>query len=133
MLKEFKEFISQGNVLDLAIGVVIGSAFSAIVTSLVDDLIMPLVGIFLGGVDFSGLSVQVGDAKFMYGNFLQTVVNFLIIAFCLFLVVKAANSLRRGLEEEEEVEVTTKICPYCKTEISLEATKCPNCTSELVD
>lgn len=132
MLKEFKEFISQGNVLDLAIGVVIGSAFSAIVTSLVDDLIMPLVGIFLGGVDFSGLSVQVGDAQFMYGNFIQTVVNFLIIAFCLFLVVKAANSFRRGLEEEE-VEVTTKICPYCKTEISLEATKCPNCTSELVD
>lgn len=130
MIKEFKEFISRGNVLDLAVGVVIGSAFSAIINSLVEDIITPLVGMIIGGIDFSSLSVTVGNAELMYGNFIQAIINFLIIAFCLFLVVKAANSLRRK-EEVVEEEVTTKTCPFCKSEIDIDAVRCPHCTSEL--
>lgn len=99
MIKEFREFIMRGNVLDLAVAVIIGGAFGAIVTSLVDDLIMPLVGILLGGVDFSSLSLQVGNATLRYGNFIQQVINFLIIAAALFLVVKAANTLMRKKAE----------------------------------
>jgi large conductance mechanosensitive channel len=99
VIKEFREFIMRGNVLDLAVAVIIGGAFGAIVTSLVDDLIMPLVGILLGGVDFSSLSLQVGNATLRYGNFIQQVINFLIIAAALFLVVKAANTLMRKKAE----------------------------------
>ncbi|MDO5026828.1 MAG: large conductance mechanosensitive channel protein MscL [Tissierellia bacterium] len=129
MIKEFKEFISRGNVIDLAVGVVIGGAFGAIVTSLVEDIIMPLVGLILGGLNFAGLSIKVGEAEVMYGNFIQVVVNFLIIAFCIFLVIKAINKFKKP----EEVAVTTKVCPFCKSEIDLEATRCPHCTSELVE
>lgn len=131
MIKEFKEFISQGNVLDLAVGVVIGGAFSAIINSLVNDLIMPLVGILIGGIDFTALSIKVGDAEFMYGNFIQAIVNFFIIALCLFFVVKAFNSVRK--EEVVEEKVTTKTCPFCKSEIDIDATRCPHCTSKLND
>jgi large conductance mechanosensitive channel len=104
MLKEFKEFISRGNVVDLAIAVIIGGAFGAIVSSLVNDIIMPLVGIILGGVDFGSLSIQVGEATILYGSFIQAIVNFLIIAFVLFLIVRGYNSLQAKGEEEAEKE-----------------------------
>lgn len=102
MFKEFKEFISKGNVLDLAVGVIVGGAFGKIVTSLVDDIIMPIIGLIIGGIDFSGLSFKIGDATVKYGMFIQNVVNFLIIAFSIFLVVKAVNKMRRIKPEKEE-------------------------------
>ena len=113
-IEEFKEFISRGNVLDLAIGVVIGGAFTAIVNSLVNDVIMPVVGIILGGVDFSGLSLQIGDASLTYGNFIQAVINFLLVALVLFTIVKAANKFKKQVEEApaeptEEVKLLTAI------------------------
>ena len=101
MLKEFRDFALRGNVIDLAIAVVIGAAFTAIVTSLVDDIIMPLVGVLLGGVDFSTLAITVGDASITYGNFIQTIINFLIIAFFLFLIVRSINQLKERLAKEE--------------------------------
>jgi large conductance mechanosensitive channel len=102
MLKEFREFAMRGNVIDLAVAVVIGAAFTAIVNSLVDDLIMPLVGVLLGGVDFSSLAITLGDASITYGNFIQAIINFLIIAFVLFLIVRSINRLQDRLAEEEE-------------------------------
>jgi large conductance mechanosensitive channel len=99
MLNEFKTFIARGNVLDLAVGVVIGAAFTAIVTSLVDDLINPLIGLIVGGVDFGGLSVGVGDAQFMYGNFINAIIKFLIVAWVVFLIVKAVNKMMPKKEE----------------------------------
>ena len=102
MSKEFKEFISKGNVLDLAVGVIVGGAFGKIVTSLVDDIIMPIIGLIIGGIDFSGLSLKIGDATVKYGMFIQNIVNFLIIAFSIFLVVKAVNKMRRIKPEKEE-------------------------------
>ncbi len=102
MFKEFKEFISKGNVLDLAVGVIVGGAFGKIVTSLVDDIIMPIIGLIIGGIDFSGLSLKIEDATVKYGMFIQNVVNFLIIAFSIFLVVKAVNKMRRIKPEKEE-------------------------------
>lgn len=98
----FKEFISKGNVLDLAVGVIVGGAFGKIVTSLVDDIIMPIIGLIIGGIDFSGLSLKIGDATVKYGMFIQNIVNFLIIAFSIFLVVKAVNKMRRIKPEKEE-------------------------------
>ena len=100
MLKEFKEFIERGNVIDLAVAVIIGGAFGAIITSLVDDIIMPIIGVLLGGVDFTSLSIQVGDAAILYGNFIQATVIFVIVAFVLFLVVRGYNSLKKSEEEE---------------------------------
>jgi len=102
MLKEFKEFISKGNVLDLAVGVVMGSAFSGIVTSLVNDIIMPLVGLLIGGIDFSGMKATVGDASIAYGNFIQNIVNFLIIAMSIFVFIKFINRLSKKVKKEEE-------------------------------
>ena len=104
MSKEFKEFISKGNVLDLAVGVIIGGAFGKIVTSLVDDIIMPFIGLIIGGLDFSGLSIVIGKATIKYGMFIQNVVNFLIIAFSVFIIVKAVNKVRRIKPEEQEEE-----------------------------
>lgn len=104
MSKEFKEFISKGNVLDLAVGVIIGGAFGKIVTSLVDDIIMPFIGLIIGGLDFSGLSIVIGKATIKYGMFIQNVVNFLIIAFSVFIIVKAVNKVRRIKPEEKEEE-----------------------------
>ena len=98
MLKEFRDFINRGNVIDLAVAVIIGGAFGAIITSLVNDIIMPIVGIIVGGVDFASLSIEVGDAMIMYGSFVQAIVNFLIIAFVLFLIVRSINKLQK--EEE---------------------------------
>ena len=148
-MNEFKEFITKGNALDLAIGVVIGGAFSSIVNSLVSDLIMPLVGILLGNVNFSDLFIQLNKADvsipagttlaaakeagavvFAYGNFITVIINFLIIAFVIFLIVKGINQLRKQEEKPAEA-ATTKACPFCKTEIPLEASRCPHCTSEL--
>ena len=104
MVKEFKEFIARGNVIDLAVGVIIGAAFGKIVTSLVNDILMPLLGLILGGIDFIGLSITVGDAKIMYGNFIQSTIDFLIVAFCIFLMVKAVNKVMRkdGKDTTEE-------------------------------
>lgn len=102
MWKEFKDFISRGNVIDLAVGVIIGSAFSAIVTSLVDNIISPVIGIIIGGLDFSGLSLTVGSAHIMYGAFIQAIINFLIIAFVLFLIVKLVNTVHKPKEEVKE-------------------------------
>lgn len=102
MLREFKEFISKGNVLDLAVGVVMGSAFSGIVTSLVNDIIMPLVGLLIGGIDFSGMKATVGDASIAYGNFIQNIVNFLIIAMSIFVFIKFINRLSKKVKKEEE-------------------------------
>lgn len=104
MFKEFKEFFSRGNVLDLAVGVIIGGAFGKIVTSLVDDIIMPFIGLIIGGLDFSGLSIVIGKATIKYGMFIQNVVNFLIIAFSVFMIVKAVNKVRRIKPEEKEEE-----------------------------
>ena len=114
MIKEFKEFISKGNVIDLAVGVVIGSAFGKIVSSLVDNIIMPLVGMLIGGIDFSSLSIKLGNAKILYGVFLQNVVDFLIVAFCLFMVVKFMNKLNKikdKVKKQEEKKEETKKDP----------------------
>ena len=102
MIKEFKEFISRGNVLDLAVGVIIGGAFNKIVSSLVDNILMPLIGLIIGGVDFSSLSFKIKDATIAYGLFIQNIVDFLIVAFTIFMVVKAVNKLMRKKEKKEE-------------------------------
>ena len=109
MLKEFKEFISKGNVLDLAVGVVMGSAFSGIVTSLVNDIIMPLVGLLIGGIDFSGMKATVGEASIAYGNFIQNIVNFLIIAMSIFVFIKFINRLSKKVKKEEAEEKVEEI------------------------
>lgn len=146
MLKEFKEFISKGSVIDLAVGVIIGGAFSKIVSSLVDDIIMPLIGLLLGGADISNYFVtldggkyatlaeaqEAGAATLNYGLFLNRIIDFLIIAFVLFLVIKAINKARALTKKPQaEAAPTTKVCPYCKSTIDINATRCPNCTSEL--
>ncbi|MBN2115214.1 MAG: large conductance mechanosensitive channel protein MscL [Anaerolineales bacterium] len=127
MLKEFKEFAVRGNVMDLAIAVIIGGAFGKIITSLVNDVLMPLIGLILGGIDFSEQAFAVGNAVVMWGAFVQSIIDFIIIAFVIFLLVRAMNRLKR----EEPTTPTTKECPYCFTIIPLKATRCPNCTSEL--
>lgn len=127
MFKEFKEFALQGNMLDMAVGIVIGSAFTAIVTAIVDFLIMPLVGALTAGVDFTQLVVQVMGVDFKYGMVITALIKFLIIAFVLFMIVRAMNKFKK----EEPVKETTKVCPFCKSSIDIEATRCPNCTSEL--
>lgn len=114
MLKEFKEFISKGNVLDLAVGVVMGSAFSGIVTSLVNDIIMPLVGLLIGGIDFSGMKATVGEASIAYGNFIQNIVNFLIIAMSIFVFIKFINRLSKKVKKEEKEEAEEKVDPQTK-------------------
>jgi large conductance mechanosensitive channel len=131
-MKEFKEFISRGNVMDMAVGIIIGSAFTAIVTSLVEDIINPILGIF-GGMNFDKLTITlVGDATLNYGKFISAIINFLIMAFVIFMIVKAMNKASAALQkDEEEAAPTTKECPYCKSEIAIEATRCPHCTSKL--
>ena len=146
MLKEFKEFISRGSVMDLAVGVIIGGAFSKIVSSLVDDIIMPLIGLLLGGADISNYFItldggkyatlaeaqEAGAATLNYGLFLNRIIDFLIIAFVLFLIINAINKAG-SLTKKPEAEAApkTKECPYCKSTIDINATRCPNCTSEL--
>ncbi len=131
MLKEFKEFVMRGNVLDLAVGVIIGSAFGKIVGSLVNDILMPLVGTFLGGVNFSDQFSMINGVELHWGLFVQTVIDFLIIAFIIFMIVKAANAAKKQPASIPAAEPTTKECPYCFSAISIKASRCPNCTSEL--
>lgn len=104
MIKEFKEFIARGNVIDLAVGVIMGSAFGKIVSSLVDDVIMPLIGVILGGIDFTSLSIKVGEATITYGNFIQNTIDFLIISFCIFVMIKFINKLTKTKTKEETKE-----------------------------
>ena len=129
--EEFKAFAMRGNVLDMAVGVVVGSAFTAIVTSLVNDIISPIIGLFFNA-DFSDVVIQIGDVGIGVGAFLNAIINFLIVAFVLFVVIKFVNSLHRKPEEPAEPEEpTTKVCPYCQSEISIKAVRCPHCTSKL--
>ena len=148
MFKEFKEFAMRGNVVDMAVGIIIGAAFGTIVKSLVDDVIMPPIGLLLGSVDFSDLFVtlkegatagpyltlaaakEAGAVTLSYGAFFNTIISFLIVAFSVFLLIKGMNSLKRK-EEAPAADPTTKECPYCFSTIPVKATKCPNCTSTL--
>ncbi|MGD8188950.1 large conductance mechanosensitive channel protein MscL [Brevibacillus ginsengisoli] len=144
MFKEFKEFAIKGNVIDLAVGVVIGGAFGKIVSSLVNDMIMPLIGLLLGRVDFTNLFItlsggsyttlaeakKAGAATLNYGVFLNTVLDFLIVSFAIFLFIKQINRFKR---KEESKPATTKDCPYCFSSIPLKATRCGHCTSQLVE
>jgi len=128
---EFKEFAMRGNIMDMAVGIIIGAAFTAIVTSLVNDIISPIIGIF-ATEDFSDLVWTVAAVDIKYGAFIMAIINFLLVAFALFLVIKAMNKAASLTKKtEEEAAPTTKECPFCKTEIHIEATRCPHCTSEL--
>ncbi len=140
---EFKEFIMRGNMMDMAVGIVMGGAFGAIINSLVSDIIMPLISLATGGIDFNNWFVsldgssyatlaeaqEAGAATLNYGVFITAIINFIIIGFAIFLMVKGINKLHK--KEEKVEEPTTKTCPFCKSEIPIEATKCPHCTSEL--
>ena len=131
---EFKEFISKGNVLDLAVGVIIGGAFSTIVTSLTDNIINPLINC-IGGAEIQGKIHLVGDNYIDYGAFISAIINFLIMALVIFCIVKAVNkAMSLGHKKEETpVEPTTKVCPFCKSEIAIDAVKCPHCTSDIIN
>lgn len=129
MFKEFKEFISRGNVLDMAIGIIMGSAFTAIVTSVVDDLLMPLIAGLTAGVNYEDLVINVAGASLKVGNLINAIISFIIIAFVLFLIVKSINKFHK--KDDAPVEETEKTCPYCKSTIAIDATRCPNCTSKL--
>ncbi len=130
MLKEFKAFVMRGNVLDLAVGVIIGGAFGKIISSLVTDILTPIIGLVIGGVDFSALYIPVGseDGKIAYGLFINNIIDFLVIAFVIFMIIKAANAAKKP---ELAAEPTVKECPHCFSTISIKATRCPNCTSEI--
>jgi len=146
-LSEFKEFAMRGNVIDMAVGVVIGAAFGAITTSLVNDIFMPLLGLITGGINFGGLFVALdmkqypsieaaqaaGVGTLNYGNFIQLVINFILVAFCMFLVIKAMNKAKTLTAKpvEEAPAKPPRLCPYCKSEIAEDATRCPHCTSVL--
>ncbi len=133
-LQEFKNFALRGNVMDLAIGVIIGAAFQAIINSLVKDIISPLIGL-IANTDLSALQFTILDVPIRYGSFLTAVINFIIMAFAIFLLIKTMNIIaslgRKG--NEEEPEVTIKICPYCQSEIHINASRCPHCTSEFIE
>ena len=146
MLKEFKEFIMRGNVVDMAVGIIIGAAFGTIVKSLVDDVIMPPIGLLLGNVDFSNLFLVIREGKVAgayetlaaakaagavtinYGLFINTIISFLIVAFAVFMLIRAVNKLKR---ETPPPEAVTKECPYCLSAIPIRATRCAHCTSEI--
>ena len=135
-MKEFKEFISKGNVMDMAVGIIIGGAFTAIVTALVDRIIMPLISLICGGISFKQWNIVMGAGKnapvLGLGDFVAAVINFLLIAFVLFTVIKAMNKMRDLTSKEQEEEApTTKICPRCQSEVSIKATRCPFCTSDI--
>ena len=145
MLKDFKAFVMKGNVLDLAVAVIIGAAFGAIVTSVVNDIVMPPIGLMLGHVDFKDLFISLNGQSYptlaaakaaaapviAYGQFLNTVINFLIIAFVIFMIVRSASKLQRKPAAEPAAAPTTKDCPFCCTSIPISARRCPNCTSQL--
>ena len=131
---EFKEFAMRGNVMDLAVGVIIGGAFQKIVSSLVADIISPLLGLF-GGINFENKLLQIGDVQLKYGAFITTVIDFLIMAFIIFLMIKLINKVTAiGKKKEEEIqEPTTKVCPYCLSEIDVKASRCKFCTSDITE
>lgn len=144
IIKEFKEFAMKGNVIDLAVGVIIGGAFGKIVTSLVNDIIMPPIGSILGKVDFRDLKIYLVDTHTMddkqlaaapaiaYGQFINVMLDFVIVAFCIFLLVKVINILRRNEKKETApVEATEKDCPYCLSKVPIKASRCKHCTSQL--
>jgi large conductance mechanosensitive channel len=145
MIKEFKAFVMRGSVLDLAVGIIIGAAFTGVVNSLVNDILMPPIGMLMNGVDFSNLFVsldgasydslaaaqEAGAATINYGLFIMALINFLIVALALFLVIRQVNRLRAPKEEAAPAAPTTKECPYCKLDVALEASRCPHCTSQL--
>jgi len=147
MLKEFRDFIARGNVMDLAVGVIIGAAFGKIVTTLVEGILMPPLGLLLGRVDFSslfqvldsskGVPVSLADAKargipvIAYGQFVNDLIGFLIVALAVFLIVKQVNRIKSSVDGSAPPEVVTKECPFCASTISIKARRCPNCTSEL--
>lgn len=129
--EEFKAFAMKGNVMDLAVGVIIGGAFQAIVKSLVGDIISPIIGIF-ANTDFSNLILNINGAEIKYGSFITAVINFIIMAFIIFLLVKGLNELSSIGKKQEEPELpTTKTCPFCQSSISIKATRCPHCTSQI--
>lgn len=137
MVKEFKEFAMRGNVVDMAVGIVIGGAFGKIVSSLVNDVIMPPIGLILGNVDFSSLAVtlreksaEVPAVSIKYGLFVNTILDFIIVAFAIFMVIKQMNRLKQK-EAEVPAEATTKECPKCCSTIALKASRCPHCTAEI--
>jgi len=148
MLKEFKEFAMRGNVVDMAVGIIIGAAFGSIVKSLVDDVLMPPIGMLLGNVDFSNLFIvlkqgavagpfatlaeaqKAGAVTLNYGVFANTIISFIIVAFAVFMLIRALNKLKRQ-EEAPPAEPTTKECPHCLSSIAIKATRCAHCTSEL--
>ena len=129
---EFKKFAMRGSVMDMAVGIIIGAAFGKIVDSMVKDIIMPPIGLLLGKVDFSDLKIKLADdVSINYGIFLNNVISFIIVAFAVFVLIKAVNKLQEKMIKEEEAALTTKKCPYCCEEIPLAAVKCPHCTSDL--
>lgn len=135
-IKEFKDFAFKGNVIDMAVGMVVGSAFTGIVTSLVNDLFTPIIATLTGSVDFSALTIALGEGEnapvLAIGNFIQTVINFFIVALCIFMFVKFVNRLRAVNAPAPEAPVKeARKCPYCKNEIADDATRCPHCTSQL--
>ncbi len=131
LLSEFKEFIAKGNALDLAVGVIIGGAFSTIVTSLTDDIINPLINC-IGGAQIQGKIHLIGDNYIDYGSFISAIINFIIMALIVFFIVKGINKMvSLAHRNDAEPEPETKICPYCKSEIPIDAVKCPNCTADL--
>ncbi len=134
LFREFREFIARGNVMDMAVGVIIGGAFTGIVNSLVNDVFMPVLGLLTGGMNFAALSVRIGPGEgdvLSYGAFIAAVINFLLIALVLFLLIKAINSLHRKKQPVADDSPAMQICPYCMSEIPIAATRCPHCTSEL--
>jgi len=128
MLKEFRTFVMRGNVMDLAIAVIIGGAFGKIIASLVNDILMPLIGLLLSGVNFSELSATVNGVDITYGLFIQAVVDFIIVAFVIFMLVRTMNKMKKPAPTAEP---TTKECQYCFSTVTIKATRCPNCTSQL--
>lgn len=128
MWKEFKEFISRGSVMDMAVGIIMGSAFTAIINSLVSDILMPIIAMATGGLDFQEWVIPlIGNNAITIGNFINAIISFFMIALAMFLLIKGLNKLHR----KEEEAPTTRVCPFCKSEIDIKATRCPHCTSEL--
>lgn len=134
-IQEFKEFASQGNVMDMAVGIIIGGAFTSIVSSLVSDVVMPVISLITGGIDYSAMKVTLGTganaASINYGSFINAVITFLLVALVVFFLVKGIAKMKGIASKEEEEAPTTKTCPFCKEEVAIEATRCPHCTSEL--
>ena len=135
-MEEFKAFIARGNVMDMAVGIIIGGAFTGVVTSLVEDIINPVLGVF-GGVNFDSFHLKLaGEATLNYGHFISTIINFLIMALVVFSIVKTMNRMSQLMQKKEEEEAKkeeakTKSCPFCKSEIAIDATRCAHCTSVL--